>query len=379
LIYVVLFHWVLIVHPEELFFISPKSGQASRGNGMKAYQTYPTKNVRYLRPQREWKEIIAIYLYLAGMGAGSFVTGTLISWMGVKWNPAFHPSFDLFGYPLNFSSLPILWGPIMVAIGSPFLILDLGIKWRFIYACLNPRTSWVARGFIILSIFIVLGLVLLIKSVLPFGWLHPESTLWRIPEITAFAFALGTALYTGILLKATKSISLWNTYLLPLLFLVSALSTGTMAIILSTLGTGFFPHDAQALKILMHAVQILVVIEGIVLYLYLSGRCRVSEQGKDSVRLLIYGEKKFIFWGVDVLVGLVLPFVLVSIAIFSDGNVLLIFSSGLTLLCGGFSLRLGVLHAGIKDQIPMHRLMEIQYNAMAETPKTLAGERLKTR
>jgi formate-dependent nitrite reductase membrane component NrfD len=346
---------------------------------MKTEPIHPVRNVRYLRPQKEWKEIIAIYLYLAGMGAGSFVIGTLINWTGVKWNPAFLPSIDLFGYSLNFSSLPILWGPIMVAIGAPFLILDLGIKWRFMYACLNPRTSWVARGFIILSIFIILGLVLLIKSVLPFGWLHLESTLWRIPEIIAFAFALGTALYTGILLKATKSIPLWNTPLLPLLFLVSALSTGSMAIILSTLGTGFFPHDAQALKVLMYAVEILVVIEGIVLYLYLSGRCRVSEQGKDSVRFLIRGEKKFIFWGVDVLVGLVLPFVLVSIAVFSHGNVLLTFFSGLTLLCGGFFLRSGVLHAGIRDQIPMHRLMEIQYNAMAENTKTLEGKRLKTR
>ncbi len=333
----------------------------------------PVRDLKNIRPQKEWNELIAVYLYLAGMGAGSFVMGTLINWMGIKWNPAFLPSFDLFGYPLNFSSLPILWGPIMVAIGAPFLVLDLGIKWRFMYACLNPRTSWVARGFIILSIFIVLGLVLLIKSVLPPAWLHPESTLWRIPEIIAFVFALGTALYTGILLKATKSVPLWNTYFLPLLFLVSALSTGSMAIILSTLGTGFFLHDAQALKPLMHAVQIFVVIEGIFLYLYLSERHRGSEQGKDSVRLLIQGEKKFVFWGVDILLGLVLPFALLSVAVFSHGNVLLIFSSGLTLLCGGFFLRLGVLHAGIKERIPMHRLMEIQYNAMAEAAKALRG------
>ncbi len=332
---------------------------------------HPIRNARYLRPQKEWKEIIAIYLYLAGMGAGSFVIGTLIDWLGVKGNPSFLSSFNLLGYTLNFSKVPILWGPIMVAIGAPFLILDLGIKWRFMYACLNPRTSWVARGFIILSIFILLGMLLIAKSVLPFRWLRAESGLWHIPEIIAFVFALGTAFYTGILLKATKSIPLWNTHFLPLLFLVSALSTGSMAIILSTLGTGFFPHDAQALRFLIYAVQILVVIEGIVLYLYLSERWRGSEQGKDSVRLLIRGEKKFIFWGVDILGGLVLPFVLVTIATFSGENGLLIFSSGVTLLFGGFFLRVGVLHAGIKEQIPMHRLMEIQYNAMAERAKAL--------
>ena len=346
---------------------------------MKTEPIHPVRNVRYLRPQKEWKEIIAIYLYLAGMGAGSFVIGTLINWMGVKWNPAFLPSIDLFGYPLNLSSLPILWGPIMVAIGAPFLILDLGIKWRFMYACLNPRTSWVARGFIILSIFIIFGLVLLIKSVLPFEWLHSESTLWRIPEIIAFAFALGTALYTGILLKATKSIPLWNTSLLPLLFLVSALSTGSMAIILSTLGTGYFPHDAQALKVLMGGEQVLVVIEGIVLYLFLSRSYRAAEQGKDSVRLLLLGKMRLIFWGGIVLLGFIFPVILENIASFFQGNAALVFVAGTLLLCGGFFLRLGVLQAGIKDQIPMHRLMEIQYNAMAENTKTLAGERLKTR
>ena len=345
---------------------------------MRTEHIHPIRNVKYLRPQKEWKGIIAIYLYLAGMGAGSFIIGTLINWLGVKFNPLFiPPSIDVFGYTLNLSKTLILWGPIMVAIGTPFLILDLGIKWRFMYACLNPRTSWVARGFIILSIFIVFGLALLAKSALPFEWLHAESALWWIPEIIAFTFAFGTAIYTGILLKATKSIPLWNTNLLPLLFLVSALSTGSMAIILSTLGTGLFSHDTGALKVLMGGEQVLVVIEGIVLYLFLSRRYRAAEQGKNSVHLLLFGEMKMIFWGGVVLLGFIFPVILENIASFFPGNVLLIFVAGIFLLWGGFFLRLGVLHAGIKDQIPMHRLMEIQYDIMAERTKALAGERLK--
>ena len=339
---------------------------------MKTESMHPIRNIRYLRPQKEWKEIIAVYLYLAGMGAGSFIIGTVINWTGVK-TPSFLPILNLFGYTLNFSKVPILWGPVMVAIGAPFLILDLGIKWRFMYACLNPKTSWVARGFIILSIFIVLGLALLAKSVLPFEWLNAESFLWRILEIVALAFAFATALYTGILLKATKSIPLWNTYFLPLLFLVSALSTGSMVIILSTLGTGFLSHDAGGLKVLMGGEQVLVVIEGIVLYLFLSRRYRAAEQGKDSVRLLLFGEMKLIFWGGIVFLGFIFPVVLESIASFFPGNAALIFAAGILLLFGGFFLRVGVLHAGIKEQIPMHRLMEIQYNVMAERAKGLRG------
>ncbi len=333
----------------------------------------PVRDLKNIRPQKEWNELIAVYLYLAGMGAGSFVIGTLIGWLGVRLNPPFLASLSFFGFTLNFSRVPLLWGPIMVAIGAPFLILDLGIKWRFMYACLNPRTSWVARGFLILSVFIILGLILFVKSILPVEWLHGGSSLWRIPEVVAFIFALATAIYTGILLKATKSVPLWNTYFLPLLFLVSALSTGSMAIILSTLGTGLFTHDAGALKMLMGGEQVLVIIEGIVLYLFLSRTYRAAEQGKDSVRLLLFGEMKLIFWGGVVFLGFIFPVVLENIASFFPGNAPLIFTAGILLLFGGFFLRLGVLHAGIKEKLPMHRLMDIQYNAMAERAKVLRG------
>jgi polysulfide reductase chain C len=324
--------------------------------GMRTEPTHPTRPLRILRPQEEWKEIIAVYLYLAGMGAGSYIIGTIINWF-------IDPSrlISIFGFRVDVAKAALLWGPILVAIGAPFLILDLGIKKRFLYAALNPRTSWVARGFIILSIFIVFGIVLFAKSVLPFEWLYPNSSFWYIAEVITIVFAFATAFYTGILLKATKSIPLWNTYLLPLLFLVSALSTGSMAIILSSLGINLFSLDATVLKILIGGEQILVVMEGIVLFLYLSQRYKASEQGKDSVRLLLFGEKKVLFWGGIVLLGFIFPVVLESISSLTRGNPLLIFTAGVVLLCGGFFLRLGVLSAGIREEIPMQRLMEIKY------------------
>ncbi len=340
---------ILVVHYEEL--------SSSGDLGMGTELVHPIRVGRHLKPQQEWKEIIAIYLYLAGMGAGSFMIGMLIHWMGVKLNPLSIP----FGYRLDFARVPIFWGPIMVSISAPFLILDLGIKWRFFYACLNPRTSWVARGFIILSVFIVFGLALFFKSLFSFKWLYPESSLWLIPEVIAFVFAFATALYTGILLKATKSVPLWNTHLLPLLFLASALSTGSMSIILSTLGTGLIPYNSGAMKVLTVGEQIFVVIEGIVLYLFLSRRYRVSEQGKDSVRLLVTGKLRFVFWQGIILLGFFFPIVLELISKYYQNSALL-FIAGLSLLTGGFFLRLGVLRAGIKDQIPMQRLMEIQHD-----------------
>jgi polysulfide reductase chain C len=363
----------LFVHSKELSlstsFLEGKSclpavGRDGSGDTRMATKyILPIRSVRFLRPQKEWKEIIAVYLYLAGMGAGSYIIGAVINWF-------FNPSrlIPIFGFRVDVAKAALLWGPILVAIGAPFLILDLGIKKRFLYAALNPRTSWVARGFIILSIFIVFGILLLAKSVLPFEWLYPKSSFWYAAEVITIVFAFATAFYTGILLKATKSIPLWNTYLLPFLFLVSALSTGSMAIILSSLGTSLFSLDAAALKILIGAEQILVVIEGIILFLYLSQRYKASEQGKDSVRLLLFGEKKVLFWGGIVLLGFIFPVVLESISSLTRGNPILIFTAGVILLCGGFFLRLGVLSAGIREQIPMQRLMEIKYE-LVKNPK----------
>jgi len=336
---------------------------------MRTENIHPIRNVKHLKPQEHWGWIIAIYLYLAGMGAGSYIIGTLFHWFV---NPS--RVVTIYVLPLDLAKGAILWGPILVAIGAPFLILDLGIKRRFLYACLNPKTSWVARGFLILSAFIVLGLVTFVLSIFPFQWLIEQIALRRIMETISILLAFATAIYTGILLKATKSIPLWNTYLLPLLFLVSALSTGSMAIILSTLGTSLFPHDARALQVLMGGEQILVVIEGIVLYLYLSRSYRATEQGEDSVRLLLFGEKKLLFWGGIVLLGFIFPIILENIASFFPGDTVLIFVSGLILLCGGFFLRLGVLSAGIKEQIPMQRLIEIQQGLRAMGIKELSGK-----
>ena len=329
-----------------------------RGELSMEVKSLPPSALRKIsKPQQEWKIIIAIYLYLAGMGAGSFIIGMLLHWWRVDLNPLHLSSIEFLGFQLNLIRVPILWGPIMVAIGAPFLILDLGIKWRFFYACLNPRTSWVARGFIILSVFIVLGLVLFVKSLFPSSL---DSSLWVILEGIALVFAFATALYTGILLKATKSVPLWNTPLLPILFLTSALSTGSMAIILSVLGTRLISFQSSALKLLMYGEQLFVVIEGIVLYLFLSHTYRISEQGKDSVRLLLTGNLRYIFWQGIVLLGLFFPIVLEWISK-AYQNPSLLFFAGISLLIGGFFLRLGVLRAGIKDQIPMQRLIEIRH------------------
>lgn len=312
------------------------------------------------RTVRLWRWEVAVYLYLAGMGAGSFIVGMVVNWI---INPTV--PIRLFGLNFDIAKPALLWGPLFVAVGAPFLILDLGIKRRFLYACLNPKTSWVARGFLILSTFIVFGLIVLGTSFLYPQWLTDRPALWLAFEIISVIFAFGTALYTGVLLKSVRYVPVWNTPLLPVLFLASALSTGSMGIILAMMGSGLLFSPAEPFILVAQGIvpaeQILIVIEGLILVLYLYSRYRASDHGESSVRLLLSGKLKPLFWGGIVFTGFVFPILLKYIYSYCPDYPQLLFITGIFLLCGGFFLRLGVLASGVKE-FPMHRLVEIQAN-----------------
>lgn len=338
----------------------PTEGLTSRSASF-----FSLRKGRHLKPQEHWGWIIAIYLYLAGMGAGSFIVGTLIHWLKDSAKlmeiPLFFIQFDL-------AKVALLWGPLLVAIGAPFLILDLGIKRRFLYACLNPKTSWVARGFLILSSFILFGTLTFILSSFPSLGSYIGKNGIRALEGLAWILAFATAIYTGILLKSVKHVALWDTYLLPLLFLISALSTGSMSLVMGIFATGksilqgvFSP---SLIKSLMKTEQILIMSEGIILVIYLYRRNLTKnqgEQGELSVRLLLKGELKFLFWVGIVLSGLFFPFVLESLFSQFPDYPILLWSAGIFLLIGGLLLRYGILSAGVKNQIPMERWVEAQH------------------
>ena len=316
-----------------------------------AGQVNPIKNTKYLKPQEHWGWPIAVYLYLAGMGAGSFIIGIMWDWLG---------------YSLYPSNAILLCGIILVPIGALFLILDLGTKSRFMNAVRNPRTSWLSRGFLILSAYIAFGTVTLILSFLPLVGITVLPSLFLALEAIGLIFAFLTAIYTGILLQSLKYIPFWNTALLPILFLISALSTGSMLVILLILVTRLFTPQAaytsHPIDMLTRTEQILVFIVAFILGLFLLLRYRVNEQGKSSVHLLLSGSSKFGFWTGIVLLGFFFPIVLEAIysGVLKSAYLLLVI--GISLLVGGFLLRFLVISAGIKQQIPMHRLTELKYN-----------------
>lgn len=292
-------------------------------------------------PQGVWRWKIAAYLFLAGTGAGAMIVGIVA---------------DFLGYAIS-AKIAMAFGVPAVALSTVFLISDLGHPEKFFKAMLHPSTSWISRGFFIVSALIISGGFIVILWVWPFGSvLEANQGLRMALEVVALVFAVATCIYTGILIGIVVSRPFWNNPLLPVLFLISALSTGIGGIFLitpivrSVLGIGG-PETAIFMSRLESADMMLIALEAITIYLYLT---LVFDRAPEAVRLLLKGQFSSLFWGGFLGAGLLVP---VAIEFFVWGTPgdssqwLAPLVAGLFLLSGGFLMRLLILAAGIRSPL----------------------------
>jgi formate-dependent nitrite reductase membrane component NrfD len=294
-----------------------------------------------LTGQTSWGWKIAAYLFLAGVGAGAYTIGVFI---------------DIFSITRIFfaSKIGIIIGPVLVFIGMLFLIADLGSKGIAYKAYKNPRSSWIARGTIIISIFMILGALHIAGWIWPFTVFDKLAIIRQTIGSVNLIFALGTMIYTGLLLAANKSIPFWSNPIVPLLFLVSALSTGIMAIILILVidGMMFGLLIGQQLDLLSQYHMWLIVLEILIIGLYLQATHQ-NITSKATANLILKGKLAPEFWGGIVVLGLAIPLLadLSSVAVFWGMHgmpFLIIMLANALGLIGGLFLRHVVLAGGIK-------------------------------
>lgn len=302
-----------------------------------------------------WGWLIAIYLFLGGMGAGSFLVAALIELSGKRYEIEFCPT-ALIGAGVS--------GPL-IAVGTVLLIFDLGAgfkePWRIIHMFTN-LSSVMTWGIWILSIFIPLcfvygfleladnnpGLYVWVRRILRFFPKDlPYRTMRRIIAVIGIPLALGTALYTGILLSVVEAIPLWNTSLLPLLFLVSAVSTG-MGLTIDLGATLTVPEIGRRIHGLPIIHMALVGVEAVLVGLVFSLALAEGGVAAESARLVLFGPGTIIFWGGVVVPGLLYPFVIHAYAIgarrhgFWSGIL-----SGVGIVVAGLFLRYLIVAAGL--------------------------------
>jgi len=178
-----------------------------------------------------WGIPVALDLFLAALGAGAFMLAVIADLAGGR------------RYRLITSTGAFI-APWPVICGVLLLVVDLGRPLRFWemllrrgegltlaapYLMFNPGST-MSIGTWVLTIFVWVSLAYIATVVLayPFRWAEP---LRKLVGVVGLPIALLVTVYTGVLLSASPN-PLWNSGLLPVVFVTSALVTAAALIIL---------------------------------------------------------------------------------------------------------------------------------------------------
>lgn len=234
-----------------------------------------------------WGAPIAWYLFLAGLGGGAFIASTFLRFK--------HPE----ARGMRFAGHII--APVVVIIGLFLLMFDaeagLHNPLRFALLLHNPF-SVMTWGVVFLAVFVVIALITLLLDCL-----KKQVPAWL--EIAGSVFAVCVGAYTGALLGVCQTFPLWNNALLPILFLVSAVSTGLSSVLLvGALKYGDEFNEVVKLK-KFHYFFPIVEIVLVASLLFITSYNSVA--GAQSVASLVCGNWALVFWLGFIIVGLVAP------------------------------------------------------------------------
>lgn len=112
------------------------------------------------------------------------------------------------------SIFAILWGELIgwlicAVLGGGLHLLYLGHPFRFYRMILRPQTSWISRGLIFVSAFLIFGGIHIVLS------FKGTSNLSLLIVTNIFAFL--AVIYGGFAMNYVNGIPLWNSALLPVL------------------------------------------------------------------------------------------------------------------------------------------------------------------
>jgi formate-dependent nitrite reductase membrane component NrfD len=230
-------------------------------------------------------------------------------------------------------------------------------------AGLKPGSSWIARGFWIISLFMVFSLVHLVQhqSTEP----GAASAVSPIVPVCGIVFAVLTMAYTGILLGASKGIPFWRSGVVPVVFVISALVTGHFTIMI---GMVIFSEGAATAselgRIMAGEAAVLVIVEVLAIFFFLQAAYKTPDSRESAERIL----RKRIFVVGYFLLGLLAPLALMLILYYGmtesgTGAILFVaFLGALLGLIGGLLLRQAVLICGA---LPTLNIAGFQFRRIA--------------
>lgn len=227
-----------------------------------------------------------------------------------------------------------------VLAGPVALLLDLGHPLRFLNLYLHFNvTSMMSWGTYILTIYIILLLVytLLLDKIVKFG---------RVIGIMTGVFALALGSYTGLLLVEATGRFMWNSALIPVLFIFTGFLAAWGLVAMASI---WFP---KIVKIKEDFVQTsrtfisgLLIGQIVLISLYLIGLGMNGDAGMAAFKHL-FTERQVMFVWVQLVGATLLPLILVTVV----KNKHAVAFAGLLSFLGVLALRFNIVLAG--QEIP---------------------------
>jgi protein NrfD len=303
--------------------------------------TYPAMHV--------WDWRVAIYLFLGGL-SGGLMTMSAINYLRPKKNFDSSCSWQI-----------TLLAPILLSIGLFFLNLDLERKLNafWFYLAFKPVSPMSWGAWIVLFIYPLMILYALaalpkeVKAGIKNRSLRNASDamqphLLKLAKANVIAGIL-LAIYTGILLSTLVARPLWNSAILPVLFLTSGMSAGAAVMIIVA--------KTKETKLFFTKVDIwLIVAELIVLLLFFYGHYVGDAAHRQAIMPFFSSSHEFFPYFLSIVVlGVCLPLAIVLKFLEVTGEhteelttsgLLLMNASAVLVLIGGAVIRFAVVYAG---------------------------------
>ncbi|WP_169819176.1 NrfD/PsrC family molybdoenzyme membrane anchor subunit [Anaerobacillus arseniciselenatis] len=306
-----------------------------------------------------WGLWVVFYIFFIGLSAGSFLLSTMVYVFNMK-------QYEKIG------KVALLSAFFSLVAGLMFIFIDLGHPERFWHALVyrQPTSilSWEIHFYLIYMLIIVAELWFLLREdisrlvikakgfkkfvfkLVSIGYSIPDNSeklerdrkqthKWmKILGIIGIPTAIGVHAGTGSLFGVIVAKHMWNSGLTPILFLVSALVSGAALMLL--LYALLVPKEKQdntmlkslgGLLILFIAVDLLIVAAK-----YLVGLYNYVPDERQVLLNMMFGERWYIFWVGQIMLGAIIPILLLSI---KKGSSTLKALAGLSTILGIFCVR----------------------------------------
>lgn len=293
-----------------------------------------------------WNWIIAIYLFMAGLSAGSVLIGIGMRWYSKNKN---------IESPILKASAII--GPVAISLGLACLVFDLTKPFHFWLILINYNfDSVMAIGVVALLAYSPLGIayaLIVLRDDLPkwkLGFLAPIGRLLlpfrKFIEILLFVLAIGVGAYTGFLISAMNAYPMLNTAILPALFLASGLSAGAagnLIVALTCFNSSSHDEDVTTLHGLDLPVIITEMMFLVMLFttLYFTGGA--AAQSLASLSQDIWGS---VFWYGVIGIGFAIPILSMFLPSSTRHTKAMMITVACCSLTGVLALRHFIIYAG---------------------------------